>query len=93
VDFAITSGVHTYEDALKGLMSGAKVTMMASELLQNGIGRIGEILQEMKQWMEEHEYGSVRQMIGSMSQKHVIETAAFERANYMRMLASYPPVR
>ena len=93
VDFAITSGVHTYRDALKGLMAGAKVTMMASELLQNGINRITEILEEMKRWMEEHEYSSVRQMTGSMSQKNVVETAAFERANYMKMLASYRPLR
>ena len=89
VDFAITSGVHTYQDALKGLMAGAKVTMMASELLQNGINRISEILDEMKRWMEDHQYGSVEQMIGRMSHKNVIETAAFERANYMKMLASY----
>ena len=91
-DFAITSGVHTHEDALKGLMAGAKVTMMASELLQNGIGRIGEVLDEMKRWMEKHEYSSVKQMIGSMSQQNVVETAAFERANYMKMLASYRPL-
>ena len=89
VDFAITSGVHTHHDALKGLMAGAKVTMMASELLQNGINRIGEILEEMKRWMEDHQYGSVEQMIGRMSHKNIIETAAFERANYMKMLASY----
>jgi dihydroorotate dehydrogenase (fumarate) len=89
VDFAITSGVHTYQDALKGLMAGAKVTMMASELLQNGINRISEILEEMQRWMEKHEYCSVKRMIGSMSQKNMIETAAFERANYMKMLASY----
>ena len=92
VDFAITGGVHTYRDALKGLMAGAKVTMMASELLQNGINRIGEILDETNRWMEEHEYSSVSQMIGSMSQRHVVETAAFERANYMKMLASYRPL-
>jgi len=91
VDFAITSGVHTYQDALKGLMAGAKVTMMASELLQNGVKRISEILEEMGRWMEEHEYGSVKQMIGSLSQKNVNETAAFERANYMKMLSSYKP--
>lgn len=92
VDFAITSGVHSYQDALKALMSGARVAMMASELLQNGIGRIGEVLADMERWMEEHEYSSIKQMIGSMSQQHVVETAAFERANYMKMLASYPPV-
>jgi len=92
VDFAITTGVHTYQDALKGLMSGAKVTMMASELLQNGISRIGEVLTDMQRWMEEREYGSVQQMIGSMSQQNVIETAAFERANYMKALASFKPL-
>jgi dihydroorotate dehydrogenase (fumarate) len=89
IDFAITSGVHTYQDALKGLMAGAKVVMMASELLQKGTRRLGEVLVEMKQWMEEHDYESVTQMIGSMSQQHVIEPAAFERANYMKVLASY----
>jgi len=92
VDFAITTGVHTYQDALKGLMAGAKVTMMASELLQNGIKRIGEVLNEMQRWMEEHEYSSVEQMIGSMSQKNTVDTAAFERANYMKALASYKPL-
>jgi dihydroorotate dehydrogenase (fumarate) len=91
VDFAITSGVHTYEDVLKGLMAGAKVTMMASELLQNGLQRISEIVQGMLVWMEEHEYESVTQMQGSMSQQHVAEPAAFERANYMRVLQAWQP--
>jgi dihydroorotate dehydrogenase (fumarate) len=92
-DFAITSGVHTHQDALKALMAGAKVAMMASELLQNGVERIREILVEMEKWMVEHEYDSVKQMIGSMSQQHVTDPAAFERANYMRTLASYRAVR
>ena len=88
-DFAITSGVHTYQDVIKALMAGAKVAMIASELLQNGVPRISEILNDMKNWLEEHEYTSVSQMIGSMSQQNVVEPAAFERANYMKMLASY----
>ena len=92
-DFAITSGVHTYQDALKALMAGAKVAMMASELLQNGVERIWKILVEIEKWMIEHEYSSVKQMIGSMSQKHVTDPAAFERANYMKTLASYRAVR
>lgn len=92
VDLAITSGVHTYEDVLKALMAGARVAMMASELLQNGLGRIGQILGEMREWMHEREYSSVAQMIGSMSQQHVAEPTAFERANYMKMLDAYRPV-
>ncbi len=91
-DLAITTGVHTSEDVLKALMAGANVTMMASELLQNGIGRIDAILDEIRSWMQEHEYESVAQMIGSISQQHCAQPAAFERANYMKTLASYRPV-
>ena len=91
-DLAITTGIHTSEDVLKALMAGAKVTMMASELLQNGIRRISVILDELRSWMQEHDYESVAQMIGSMSQQHCAEPAAFERANYMKTLASYQPI-
>jgi dihydroorotate dehydrogenase (fumarate) len=93
VDFAITSGVHTHEDLLKAVMAGASAAMMASELLEKGVGRIGEILAESDRWMVEREYESVRQMRGSMSQRHVAEPAAFERANYMRVLDAYCPPR
>lgn len=91
-DLAITSGVHTSEDVLKGLMAGARVTMMASELLQQGLRRIKEILGEIENWMNEHEYASVAQMIGSMSQQNCAEPAAFERANYLKTLDSYRPI-
>ena len=91
-DLAITTGVHTSQDVIKGLMAGAKVTMMASELLQNGVRRIGQVLNEVVTWLTEHEYESVTQMIGAMSQKHCAEPAAFERANYMKMLQSYRPL-
>jgi len=91
-DLAITTGIHSSQDVLKGLMAGAKVTMMASELLQNGLRRIKEILSEIETWMDEHEYVSVAQMIGSMSQQHCPEPAAFERANYMKTLDSFTPI-
>jgi dihydroorotate dehydrogenase (fumarate) len=91
-DFAITTGIHGAQDVLKGLMAGAKVTMMASELLQHGVGRIGEILEALSGWLTEHEYESVAQMIGSMSQQYCAEPAAFERANYMKVLDSYIPI-
>jgi dihydroorotate dehydrogenase (fumarate) len=91
-DLAITTGIHTSEDVLKGLMAGAQVTMMASELLQNGLRRVKEILSEIETWMDERQYASVAQMIGSMSQQHCAEPAAFERANYMKTLDSYQPV-
>lgn len=90
-DFAISTGVHSYEDVLRGLMAGAKVTMMTSELLAKGIDRAREILTSLGYWMEEKEYTSVRQMQGSMSQLNVAEPAAFERANYMKVIHSWRP--
>lgn len=88
-DFAITSGVHTYEDVVKGLLAGSSVSMMASALLMDGIKRITEILEDTQNWMEEKEYESVEQLKGSMSQANVGEPAAFERANYMKVLQSW----
>lgn len=88
-DIAATSGIHSAEDVLKMLMVGANVTMMCSALLKNGPEHITKVLEDMQKWMEEHEYVSVHQMIGSMSHKSVREPAAFERANYMKVLNSY----
>jgi dihydroorotate dehydrogenase (fumarate) len=88
-DFALTSGVHTSQDVLKAMMAGAKVAMMASNLLHHGTQVIGPMLNEIATWMEEREYHSIRQMQGSMSQKSVREPAAFERANYMKVLGSF----
>lgn len=88
-DLALTSGVHTAQDALKAMMSGAKVAMMASNLLHNGERAVPLMLNEMGWWMETHEYESIRQMQGSMSRKSVAEPAAFERANYMKVLNSW----
>jgi dihydroorotate dehydrogenase (fumarate) len=88
-NLAATSGVHTPEDALKLIMSGADVTHVCSAILQHGPKKIGEIEKGMCDWMEEHEYESVQQMKGSMSQRNVPVPAAFARANYMKTLGSY----
>ena len=84
---AATSGIHRGADALKMLMAGADVTMLCSVLLRRGIGHIAEIEREMREWMEKHEYESVEQLKGSLSQRNCPDSAAFERAHYMRALA------
>jgi dihydroorotate dehydrogenase (fumarate) len=88
-DFAITGGVHTGEDAIKAVMSGANVAMMASELLARGSERVAGVLAELGEWMREHEYESLMQMRGCMSQRAIADPGAFERANYMKTLGSY----
>ncbi len=81
---AATGGVHGAEDAIKLLMVGANVTMLCSALMRNGINHIRHVERGLREWMEEHEYESVRQMQGSMSQMRCPDPGAFERAQYMR---------
>ena len=88
-DLAITGGVHTVEDVVKGIMAGANSIMLASELLEKGTRRITELNSQLLDWMEKNQYASVELMRGSMSQKNVVDPAAFERANYMRALTSF----
>jgi dihydroorotate dehydrogenase (fumarate) len=88
-NLAASSGIHKADDVLKMLMAGADVTMMCSALLKYGPEHIKKTLSEVERWMDEHEYVSVQQLKGSMSQKSVADPAAFERANYMKSLHSY----
>lgn len=88
-DLAATSGIHTPNDVIKMLMAGASVTMLCSVLLRHGISQIRMIEQGVRQWMEEHEYDSVEQMRGRMSQKYCSNPTDFERAQYMRTLQSF----
>jgi len=88
-DLAVTGGVHTAQDVLKAMMAGARVAMMTSALLRNGIGHLAKVQTNVLAWMEEHEYVSIRQMQGSMSYRSVAQPAAFERGNYMKVLSSY----
>ena len=81
---AATGGVHAAEDAVKLLMVGANVTMMCSSLIRHGIDHLRHVERELRDWMEAHEYESVAQMQGSMSQLKCSDPGAFERAQYMR---------
>ena len=84
-------GVHTYEDVLKAMLARANVTILASELLESGLGRIGEILQEMTGWMEQHGLDSVVRMRGLAQQFSAAEPAAFEQASYTKAILSRDP--
>lgn len=95
-DLAITGGVHVVEDVIRSMMAGARVTMLTSALLEQGITYLNVLHEQLGAWLESHEYESVKQMQGSMSRKKVAHPAAFERANYMKTLNSYSlglPVR
>jgi dihydroorotate dehydrogenase (fumarate) len=88
-DIAITGGVHSPADVIKSMMAGARVAMTTSALIENGIDVMRSMLSGVEGWMDKNLYQSIRQMQGSMSQEKVSNPAAFNRANYMKVLSSY----
>jgi dihydroorotate dehydrogenase (fumarate) len=85
----ISTGVHSHEDVLKAMMSGADTVQMASALLQHGESHVSIVLENLIEWMKEKEYESIAQMKGSISLHHTVNPAAYQRANYMRILTEY----
>ncbi len=89
-NLAATSGIHRATDAIKMLMAGADATQLCSTLLRHGVRQIGVVERDMVAWLEEHEYQSVTQLKGSLSQKNCADPSAFERAQYMRAISQLP---
>jgi dihydroorotate dehydrogenase (fumarate) len=86
---AATTGIHVAEDAIKALLAGADVAMLASALLERGPGHLREVESGIVRWMDENEYASVEQLRGSASQSAVPDPSAYERGNYMKTLRNY----
>ena len=91
VSLAATGGVHEPEDIVKVLLAGGDVAMIASAFLRRGPDWARALVEGLATWLEEHDYESVRQVKGSMSQASCPDPTAFERASYMRALSSYSP--
>ncbi|HEX9781292.1 MAG TPA: dihydroorotate dehydrogenase-like protein [Opitutaceae bacterium] len=83
---ACSGGVHRAVDAIKAIMAGADAVQCVSSLLHFGPGHLRMMLESMHHWMVEHEYESLDQMRGSMSLRHCPDPAAYERANYLKVL-------
>lgn len=88
---AATGGVHGADEALKMLLAGADVVHMASALLLHGPERLGTVLADMARWLEAHEYESISQLKGAMSQQNQADPSAFARAAYLNALDAFSP--
>jgi dihydroorotate dehydrogenase (fumarate) len=86
---AASTGVHSSLEVVKYLMAGADAVMTTSALLQNGIPYLTRLVEGLTEWMSAREYASVAELRGSMSQARVADPAAYQRANYIRILEGY----
>ncbi len=90
-DLAASSGIHQAQDVVRLLMAGASITLVVSTLLRYGIGQLHHIEQELITWLTEHEYESVAQLRGTMSQQSCPDPSEFERVQYLKTLQTYLP--
>jgi dihydroorotate dehydrogenase (fumarate) len=90
VSLAASTGVHTTEDVLKVLLAGADVAMMTSALLRNGPDHLRTVEVGLRDWMDRHGHETVDQLRGRLSQRSIPDPGTFERANYIKTLASHP---
>ena len=86
-NLAATSGIYQATDAIKMVMAGADVTMLCSTLMRHGIQHIQKIEMEIAAWLKNHDYKSLGEVKGIMSQKNCPDPSAFERAQYVRGLS------
>ena len=86
---AVSTGVHSGADLARCLLAGASVAMMTSALLEHGPDHVGAVERELVSWAVESGFESVAQLRGSVSQRHVADPSAFERANYMATLTGF----
>jgi dihydroorotate dehydrogenase (fumarate) len=90
VSLAASTGVHTATDVVKVLLAGADVAMLTSALLRHGPDHLRQLEVQVRDWMDRHHYETVDQLRGLLSQRSIPDPAAFERANYIKTLASHP---
>ena len=91
LSLAATGGFHDVESIIKALLAGADAVYLCSVLLNNGPDYCAELLKQLRHWLDEHEYESVQQMQGSVSQSCAIDPAAYEHCNYVNVIKSYRP--
>lgn len=89
LSLAVTGGFHHSADIIKALLAGADIVQLCSVLLQQGPDRLTQLLNEVAHWLNEHDYESIKQLKGSVSQQHAVDPSAYERANYIHVLDNY----
>lgn len=86
LSIAATTGVQGSVEVIKYLLAGADVAMTASCLYKNGIPYLRRMNNELEDWMNKMGFDIIDSFKGIMSQQHIADPTAYERANYIKIL-------
>jgi len=84
--FGDHSDVMAVRHAVKAVMAGAHAVQLVSALLRHGPEHLRAVRTATAEWLEAHEYESLRQMHGSMNLARCPDPKAYERLNYVHLL-------
>lgn len=88
IDVALSTGVHSGQGAIKGILAGAKAIGLCSVLYANGVEYIPTILATIEQWMENHEFDNLDQFRGKLNGANRKDATIYERAQFMKYFSS-----
>jgi dihydroorotate dehydrogenase (fumarate) len=84
---ASATGVHDGAGAIKQLLAGAQTVHVCSVLLQEGLGRITEMLEDIEVWMGRHGFETVDDFRGQMSMELDSKPDFYLRQQYIKVIA------
>lgn len=85
-EFAATTGAHSGADVVRLLLAGADCVQVVSVLYEHGLGALGQILDELAQWMEQKGMASIADFKGRLSQAQNPDNELFGRLQYIKGL-------
>jgi dihydroorotate dehydrogenase (fumarate) len=86
---AAGTGVDSADEVVKYLLVGADVVMTTSALLRHGVGHMAVLVDGLRDWLAAREIDAVDHIRGRMRRGAIDDPAAFDRANYIRILQQY----
>ncbi len=88
-DIACSYGVHSWEDAIKGMLAGAGGIQLCSVLYEQGLDTIQYMLTCIEEWMLQNNYERVDEFKGKLNYANISSPSLYERVQFMKYFSSY----
>ncbi len=88
LEIAASTGIHDGKAVLKQLLAGAQVAQLCSTLYLNGTDTIGEMLDEITNFMKKWNFKKIEDFRGRLSYKNISDPLVYERSQFMKYFSN-----
>lgn len=89
MDIACSTGVHTWEDTIKGILAGASTIQLCSAIYQQGMQIIGNTITCLEEWMDQNNYEHINEFKGKLNYANIQDPSLYERVQFMKYFSNY----